>query len=517
MRRPGADHGDRRLRRRRGLRRRPADDAPRRTIPPHRRTRMGTSVAAHSTTGGGECRLFGRPMPIAAGRQLGPYEILGQIGAGGMGEVYRARDPRLGRDVAIKVLPASFSNDADRLRRFEQEARAAGVLNHPEHHRRLRHRDHASDGAPYVVQELLEGETLRSALSPAAPSPRAGPSTMRLQTSHGLAAAHEKGIVHRDLKPENLFVTSGRPHQDPRLRPGQAQPPGGRLGAADQPSDRDRRHRARRRPRHARLHGARAGARHARRRPQRHLLLRRDPVRDALRQARLPAATRRRTRCRRSSGGSSRTSPSRIRASRRVSSGSCGIVSRRTRSSASTRLTTSHSRSTRCPERAGRPPQSAPADGRPRDGPSARSSPPRRSLAAGFVLGRLTVRPPSDPPEIQPLTYSGRDAQPSASPGRKDRRLHSWRDGRAVRSGSSRSPRASEAALTAGPDDFHPRISPDGSVDPLRARDLRSDWKSNASLYRVAAVGGEAAQAPGRCLRRRLVSRRLSHRLSARL
>jgi len=102
-------------------------------------------------------------MTLAAGSKLGPYEILGQIGAGGMGEVWRAKDPRLGRDVAIKVLPTSFSQDADRLRRFEQEARAAGVLNHPNITAVYDIGTH--DGAPYVVQELLEGETLRTALS----------------------------------------------------------------------------------------------------------------------------------------------------------------------------------------------------------------------------------------------------------------------------------------------------------------------------------------------------------------
>src|SRR6478609_5715030 len=134
-------------------------------------------------------------MTLAAGSKLGPYEVLGQIGAGGMGEVYRAKDPRLGRDVAIKVLPASFSNDADRLRRFEQEARAAGVLNHPNITAVLDIGTH--DGAPYVVQELLEGETLRSALSGGALSPRRA-TDYATQTSHGLAAAHEKGIVHRD-------------------------------------------------------------------------------------------------------------------------------------------------------------------------------------------------------------------------------------------------------------------------------------------------------------------------------
>ncbi len=121
-----------------------------------------------------------------------------------MGEVYRAKDPRLGRDVAIKVLPASFSADPDRLRRFEQEARAAGILNHP--NITAVHDIGTHDGAPYVVTELLEGETLRGALSGGRLSPRKA-IDYALQIAHGLSAAHEKGIVHRDLKPENLFVT----------------------------------------------------------------------------------------------------------------------------------------------------------------------------------------------------------------------------------------------------------------------------------------------------------------------
>src|SRR5258706_4228686 len=121
-----------------------------------------------------------------------------------MGEVYRAKDPRLGREVAIKVLPPSFSADADRLRRFEQEARAAGVLNHPNITAVYDIGTH--DGAPYVVQELLEGETLRAALAGGKMAQRHA-SDYAAQIAHGLAAAHEKGIVHRDLKPETLFVT----------------------------------------------------------------------------------------------------------------------------------------------------------------------------------------------------------------------------------------------------------------------------------------------------------------------
>src|SRR5512136_2553206 len=143
-------------------------------------------------------------MALAVGAKLGPYEIQSPLGAGGMGEVYRAKDPRLGREVAIKVLPTSFSQDADRLRRFEQEARAAGILNHPNITAVYDIGSH--DGAPYVVTELLEGETLRSRIS-AGPVPQRKAIDFSLQIAHGLAAAHEKGIVHRDLKPENLFVT----------------------------------------------------------------------------------------------------------------------------------------------------------------------------------------------------------------------------------------------------------------------------------------------------------------------
>jgi eukaryotic-like serine/threonine-protein kinase len=143
-------------------------------------------------------------MSLPAGSRLGPYEILSPLGAGGMGEVYRARDSRLGRDVAVKVLPSSFSNDPDRLRRFEQEARAAGLLNHP--NVTAVYDIGTVDGAPYVVSELLEGETLRARLAGGALGPRRAVD-YAIQVAHGLSAAHEKGIVHRDLKPENLFVT----------------------------------------------------------------------------------------------------------------------------------------------------------------------------------------------------------------------------------------------------------------------------------------------------------------------
>ena len=144
-------------------------------------------------------------MPLASGRRLGPYEVLGLLGAGGMGEVYRARDPRLGREVAVKVLPEEVAGDPERLQRFEREARAVAALSHPNILTVFDVGTH--EGAPYVVTELLEGETLRELLSRRAPTQRQVLFFLA-QAAHGLEAAHAKGIVHRDVKPENLFVTT---------------------------------------------------------------------------------------------------------------------------------------------------------------------------------------------------------------------------------------------------------------------------------------------------------------------
>jgi len=141
---------------------------------------------------------------LTAGDQLGPYRIVSLLGAGGMGEVYQARDERLAREVAIKILPAELSSNPDRLSRFQQEARATGALNHPNI---LSVYDIGSDkGAPYVVSELLEGETLRSRMGNT-PLPLRKAIDFGRQIATGLAAAHDKGVVHRDLKPENIFVT----------------------------------------------------------------------------------------------------------------------------------------------------------------------------------------------------------------------------------------------------------------------------------------------------------------------
>src|SRR5438270_2657681 len=134
-------------------------------------------------------------MSLAAGTKLGPYEIVAPLGAGGMGEVYRARDPRLQRDVAIKVLASFVTHDPDRLRRFEQEARTAGALNHPNI---VAVYDVGTyEGSPYLVTELLEGSSLRVRLT-SGPVPPRKATDYGVQIAHGLAAAHEKGIVHRD-------------------------------------------------------------------------------------------------------------------------------------------------------------------------------------------------------------------------------------------------------------------------------------------------------------------------------
>jgi hypothetical protein len=142
-------------------------------------------------------------MTLATGNRLGPYEVLARLGAGGMGEVFRARDTRLGRDVAIKLVHPRFAADAEQLRRFEQEARAASQLDHP--NILVVHDLGSHEGSPYIVSELLEGESLREKLG--TPLPPRNAIEYAVQVAHGLAAAHEKGIVHRDLKPENLFVT----------------------------------------------------------------------------------------------------------------------------------------------------------------------------------------------------------------------------------------------------------------------------------------------------------------------
>ena len=142
-------------------------------------------------------------MALTPGTRLGPYEIVGAVGAGGMGEVYRARDTRLDRIVAIKILPESLAHDRERLERFQQEARILSTLNHP--NLMAIYDVGSQDGLHFLVSEFLEGQTLRERLQ-AGPLPQRRVNEYGLQIARGLAAAHEKGIVHRDLKPDNIFV-----------------------------------------------------------------------------------------------------------------------------------------------------------------------------------------------------------------------------------------------------------------------------------------------------------------------
>src|SRR5438552_819595 len=143
-------------------------------------------------------------MTISAGTRFGPYEILAPLGAGGMGEVYRARDTRLGREVALKLLPEAFARDADRLARFEREARTVAALNHP--NIVVLYSVEESRGVRFLTMELVEGETLDRLVSQGG-LPLARVLDIGIALSDALVAAHERGVVHRDLKPANVMVT----------------------------------------------------------------------------------------------------------------------------------------------------------------------------------------------------------------------------------------------------------------------------------------------------------------------
>ena len=144
-------------------------------------------------------------MTLDPGARIGPYEIIGPLGAGGMGEVYRARDPRLGRDVAFKVLPASFSDDSERLARFDREARLLATLSHP--NVAGIHGLEEASGQRYLVLEFIEGETLADRLT-RGPMPVAEAIELCRDIAAGVEAAHEAGIVHRDLKPGNVMISA---------------------------------------------------------------------------------------------------------------------------------------------------------------------------------------------------------------------------------------------------------------------------------------------------------------------
>src|SRR5262249_36774289 len=145
-----------------------------------------------------------QPPMVAVGTHLGRYKILAPLGSGGMGEVYRAQDEALGRDVAIKVLPEDLAQNREALGRFEREAKALAALSHP--HILTVHEFNTEQGLSFLVTELLKGETLRDRLARSAlPWPKA--LEVGVAVAEGLAAAHSKGVVHRDLKPENIFLS----------------------------------------------------------------------------------------------------------------------------------------------------------------------------------------------------------------------------------------------------------------------------------------------------------------------
>jgi serine/threonine protein kinase len=421
-------------------------------------------------------------MILVTGDRLGPYEILGEVGAGGMGEVYRARDTRLHREVAIKVLPASFSQDAGRLRRFEQEARAASALNHPGILTIYDFGEH--EGSPYLVAELLEGETLRERLA-GDRLPLRKALDYAAQIARGLAAAHEKRIVHRDLKPENLFVTKDgrvkildfglakltRPEADGApLTTGAtetaASTPGVAMGTAGYMSPEQ----VRGLPVDSRsdlfsfgavfyemLTGARAfrGDTDA---ETLTAILKEDPAEPSRRVAELPASLDRIVRhC------LEKSPQERFQSARDLAfdlealsedSARHGVVAEESRR-----------------VRVSRPLVSA------------------LLVTAGILLGigvtRLVSRPRADePPRLRYLTYSGRDDWPTVSPDGRTIAFSSSRDGRR-RIWLKQIAGRTETALTSGIDSA-PRFSPDGETILFRRL-----GEAGTSLHRVSALGGE--------------------------
>ena len=229
-------------------------------------------------------------MPFVSGDRLGPYEVEHLLGAGGMGEVYRGVDTRLGRAVALKVISQRLVGDEGSRRRFETEARAASALNHPAIV--TIYDIGEGDGLSWIAMELVEGRTLREAIADGPLSIRQAWSIAR-QLAEGLAAAHAKGIVHRDLKPENVMLTPEGRRQGSRFR---RRPPGGprireRVVARH---DHGRRHGRRGDSRNRRLHVPRAGDGAERRLPIRPVLVRRRHLRAARRPARVPPSDGRR-------------------------------------------------------------------------------------------------------------------------------------------------------------------------------------------------------------------------------
>jgi Tol biopolymer transport system component len=419
-------------------------------------------------------------MALSPGNHLGPYEVVSLIAAGGMGEVYRGRDLRLGRDVAVKVLPSRFARDEEALSRFEREARAVAALSHP--NILAIHDFGTQDDTPFAVTELLEGETLRTRVSRGAvPWRRA--IEIAMAVAEGLAAAHAKGIVHRDLKPGNIFLTSdgrvkildfGLARQDPEVTPdgetmavsGDKTEPGTLLGTVGYMSPEQ----VRARPADARsdifslgcvlyemLTGERAFERDSPADTMVSILTVEPPSLEVVKQ--LPLELDRVVRrC------LEKNPEERFQSARDLAFALRGLLSE-----------TEH------PMRVLR------ASGRWRQLPWNWIAGALLCAAIGFAAGKL-LAPARQMPGLEParlvyLTYSGQDTSPAASPDGKMIAFTSSRDG-AKRIWLKQLQGGEEIPITSGPDDF-PRFSPDGST--ILFSHTEGDYNS---LYCVAAVGG---------------------------
>ncbi|HVQ54053.1 MAG TPA: protein kinase [Thermoanaerobaculia bacterium] len=431
-------------------------------------------------------------MTISGGTRLGAYEILAPLGAGGMGEVYRARDTKLDRDVAVKVLPQAVAGDPDTLARFEREAKAVAALSHPNI---LSIFDFgAHDGVAYAVMELLEGETLRSKLAGGAIAPRKAVE-YALQIAHGLAAAHERGIVHRDLKPENVFVS-----RDGRVRildfglakrvdavaadaPTSAPTgshhtaPGTVMGTVSYMSPEQVKglavdHRSDVFSFGAVLYEMLSGER----------AFKRDTAPETL-------------------TAILREEPAELSgANRRVDPALDGLVRHCLEKSPEERFQSARDLAYALSTLGSSSGNVSGATGRVRVG-AVRA--PRRigvlgGLAAGLLLGALAagvfLRPKAaEPPDFQVLTYSGNDTQPTTSPDGKTIAFMSSRDG-TNRIWLMQRAGGGEGVLTGGPNDIFPRFSPDGSSL------LFTRIAGESAIYRVPIVGGEARKIVGPAL-----------------